>query len=420
MNLPLYEKLRPKDLSEVEGQDHLTEEKSLLVSSIQSKSPLSLLFWGPPGSGKTTLARLYLKSFDLDTISINPVSHSILEIKKILDTRKQAPLFSQKPLLVFVDEIHRFNKAQQDVFLPHLENGTLILIGATTENPSFAINNALLSRLQVLPVVSLEKKALERILERFSLNYKIEVNEEAKNLLCSLSSKDARHLCNLLQNCLIHSPSLIDIDLVKKATTQKMGGYDKNADEHYNCISCLHKSIRSSDVNASLYYFARMLNGGESPDYIARRLLRIANEDIGLADPQAMQIANSAWDTYKKLGSPEGELALAQCVIYLALSPKSNACYSAFQKALDHAKKHSFASLPKNLLNPVTDLMKNMEYGKNYEYDHDTANGCSNQRCFPDEVEEVSYYEPKNLGFEKEMVKRIHYFQKLKKTFASL
>ena len=415
MTPPLYETLRPVKFHQVFGQHHVLGKNGLIYQMIQSQKLMSLLLYGPPGCGKTTIARLILQSFNIEKISISPVSHSITEIKKALEERRKSPLLSQKPLLIFVDEIHRFNKAQQDVFLPHLEAGNVILIGATTENPSFSLNDALLSRLQVLTLNPLEEPSLKQIIERFCLTYQTSVDEEAQQILVKASGKDARHLCNLLQNCHLSKKGPITKKLLEEITHRRFPRYDKSADQHYDCISCFHKSIRSSDPDAAIYYLSRMLQAGEEPEYLSRRMLRIASEDIGLADPSAMRMAIDAWDTYKRLGSPEGELALYQCAIYLSLAPKSNASYIACKKAMEHAKNTASEPLPKHLLNAPTQFMKNQGYGKGYEYDHDVEDGCSSQRCFPETLQETSYYIPKERGFEREMRKRLSYFREIKK-----
>ncbi|MCB1116845.1 MAG: replication-associated recombination protein A, partial [Chlamydiia bacterium] len=332
MSLPLAEQLRPSSFSEVVGQDSLVGREGLLTKIIEKGKPLSILLWGPPGCGKTTIARLYAKAFNRPFLSFTGVMNGIADIKKALQEAKSRPLISGHPIL-FVDEIHRFNKAQQDIFLPCIEDGSVILIAATTENPSFTVNNALLSRLRVLTLKNLSAEALLKMIHRFEeRSGKITLNGDAKNALIGFSHGDGRHLLNALENLQTLKEGEIDLETLCNLTLKKPAGYDRHDDQHYNMISALHKSVRGSDPDAALYYFARMLEGGEDPNYLARRLVRMAVEDVGLADPEALPFALSAWQTYERLGSPEGELALAQIVIYLALAPKSNATYMAYKK----------------------------------------------------------------------------------------
>ncbi len=414
---PLSEKMRPQHLKDVEGQDHLLNKNGLLTKIIENKRPLSILLWGPPGCGKTTIARLYAKAFHLNYHSISPMHHGTAELKKLLDERKDRPLLSHEPLILFIDEIHRFNKAQQDLFLPYMEDGSIILIGATTENPSFALNSALLSRLRVLTLNPLSEQSLENILFRCLKQFPtLILSDEIKKALIHLSQADGRHLCNLLENCLTstHTPlTLKDLEILLQ---KKAPLYDTNQDGHYGLISALHKTIRGSDPQAALYYLARMLQAGEDPHFIARRLIRTASEDIGLADPEALNIALQAWKAFKHLGPPEGELALAQCVVYLALAPKSNKLYKAYNLAKEHAAGTTQFPPPPSILNAPTQFMKNLGYGKNYQYDHDAPDSFSGQDYFPIGVEPKSYYEPLEKGFERELVKRLRYFENLKKT----
>lgn len=415
MYLPLSERLRPNLLSEIVGQNHLTGEEGYVFRIIQSKKPLSLLLFGPPGSGKTTLARLYTKAFDLPFLSLSAVFNSASELKKILKEGQETPLFSRQQIL-FVDEIHRFNRAQQDIFLPFLEDGSLILIGATTENPSFVLNNALLSRLRVLTLHSLTPQALEQLILRYEKQIRpLSIQPEARNFLVSLSQGDGRHLLNLLENLESFKrdqpwdlPSLCEI-LQKRSAL-----YDRDQEGHYNLISALHKAVRGSDPDAALYWFARMLEGGEDPLFLARRLIRMATEDVGLADPQALGIALEGRKTYEILGSPEGELALAQVVLYLTLAPKSNAVYTAYKEARKSASDTSHLDPPKHILNAPTSLMKEMDYGKNYIYDPETPLGFSGQDYFPKQMDRKTFYRPFERGFEREMKKRIEYFSKLR------
>lgn len=412
---PLAEQLRPQSFDEVVGQESLVGEKGLLSKIIEKGKPLSILLWGPPGCGKTTIARLYAKAFDRPFFSFTGVMNGIAEIKKAIQEAKSRPLIHGNPIL-FIDEIHRFNKAQQDIFLPNIENGTIVLIGATTENPSFAINNALLSRLRVLSLENLSPEALLKIINRFeAISGKIYLTNDAKNALIGFSHGDGRHLLNALENLQTLHEGEVDLESLCKLTLKKPAGYDRHDDYHYNLISALHKSVRGSDPDAALYYFARMLQGGEDPNFLARRVVRMAVEDVGLADPEALQVSLNAWQTYERLGSPEGELALAQAVLYLALAPKSNAAYSALKKAQKSAEETSHLNPPKTILNAPTKLMKQEGYGKGYQYDHEFPHAFSGQNYFPDEMKRPSFYNPVPRGFEREMEKRLVFFKNLRK-----
>lgn len=416
MNIPLAERLRPASLDEIVGQEHLLGDEGFVSKIVQNGTPLSILLWGPPGCGKTTLARLYAQAFNTRLITLSAIFSGSADLKKIINDIEEHPLLSPQTIL-FVDEIHRFNKAQQDIFLPFLEKGTLILIGATTENPSFALNDALLSRLRVLTVKSLELPGLEKIVSRFESKVQsLHLTPNARKLLLEFAHGDARHLLNMIEN-IVHGSAkgkTIDEEQLMALVQRRSALYDKHADGHFNLISALHKSVRGSDPDASLYWLARMLEGGEDPQFIARRLVRMATEDIGLADPQALTVTLDAWRAFDHLGHPEGELALAEAVVYLALSPKSNAIYTAFGQAKELAKKTSHLSPPKTILNAPTRLMKEAGYGKGYQYDHETPLAFSGQDYFPEETGRQEFYQPKPHGFEREMLKRVDYFNKLR------
>ncbi len=418
MNIPLSEQLRPKVISDIVGQDHLIGKNGLITKIIQSGKPLSLLLFGPPGCGKTTLARLYAQAFKARFVPFSAVFHGTVDLKNLIKESRSSPLFNQQ-LILFIDEIHRFNKTQQDLFLPFVEDGTIVLVGATTENPSFSVNNALLSRLRVLSLKHLDEEALDRIINRFEAAFKEpRLNKEGRLYLIQLAQGDGRYLLNMLENLqtqdLENKEKELDVANLQQLLQKRSALYDKTGEGHYNLISALHKSVRGSDPDASLYWFARMIEGGEDPQFICRRIIRMANEDIGLADPHASQLAITAWQTYSQLGSPEGELAIAQAVVYLALAPKSNAVYNAFAHAKALAKQTSHLFPPKTILNAPSELMKQMEYGKGYVYDHDTPQGFSGQKYFPDEIERTRFYHPVERGFEREMKKRIDYFQKIR------
>lgn len=403
---PLSNELRPKQFSEVVGQSHLTGPDGFLTQAIKKKKPLSIILWGPPGVGKTSIARLYAKAFQMPFYSISGATDSISDLKKIIKEHEATPLFG-KTILLFVDEIHRFNKAQQDAFLPLVENGDVVLVGATAENPSFYLNPALLSRTRVLTLKPLDEEALSQLINRYeSIKGHLDLNEEEREALIQESQGDGRYLYNMIENFYLNR----DLKHVQKRASL----YDKKGDHHYNTISALHKSVRGSDPDAALYWFCRMLEGGEDPLFLARRLIRMASEDIGLADPHALPLAISARDAYDHLGSPEGELALAEVVIYLALAPKSNSTYTAYGNARKLARETSHLAPPMTILNAPTKLMKNLGYGKDYNYDHDAPDAFSGQDYFPEAMKRETFFEPVERGFERELIKRIDYFKKLR------
>lgn len=415
MEPPLAERLRPTNFEEIVGQPHLVGPKGFIERVLKKEKPLSIILWGPAGSGKTSIARLYAKSFNMRFYSLSAIFSGVADLKKIVKETEDSPLFKQ--VVLFVDEIHRFNKAQQDAFLPFLEKGTLILIGATVENPSFYLNDALLSRVRVLKLNPLDEAALEQLLQRYETKIKkLNLEPEARHYLIQLAQGDGRYLYNLLENLeSFDAKTPLTVSHLKDILQSRSPIYDRAADQHYNLISAMHKSIRGSDPDAALYWFARMLSGGEDPLFLARRLIRAATEDIGQADPQALILAIAARDAYQMLGSPEGELALAQVVIYLSLAPKSNATYTAFGKAMALAKETSHLNPPNIILNAPTKLMKEIGYGKGYQYDHETEAGFSGQNYFPEEMKRQVFYKPVERGFEREMKKRVDYFNSLRK-----
>lgn len=409
---PLAEQQRPQTFDDVVGQSHLI---GYLRRIIHSGKPLSLLLWGPPGCGKTTIARIYAQSFNATFIPFSAVYQGVTDLKKIITENDALPLF-KKPLILFVDEIHRFNKAQQDAFLPLVESGRITLIGATTENPSFSLNNALLSRLRTLILNQLRDEELLQLIDRYAHNNPLPITDDAKRTLAHWSAGDARHLYNMLESLKIApSTPLLDPDGIVDWVQKKGPLYDKGDEGHYNLISALHKSVRGSDPDATLYWLCRMLNGGEDRQFLARRIIRMASEDVGLADPNALQIALHAWQAYDHLGQGEGDLALAEAVIYLALAPKSNAIYTAFNEAMEDAKNTGNIPPPKIIMNAPTQFMKQQGYGKGYLYDHDTPNTFSGQNYFPDGMDRREYYTPPDRGFERELKKRLEYFNKLRK-----
>jgi putative ATPase len=413
---PLADRLRPKALSEVIGQQQVLGPDAPLGAMLAAGSLGSLIFWGPPGVGKTTIARLLADASDLHFVQISAIFTGVADLKKVFEAARIRVRNGQGTLL-FVDEIHRFNKAQQDGFLPLMEDGTILLVGATTENPSFELNAALLSRAQVLVLERLSPDDLEALCQRAEaeLGKKLPLTDAARRTLLEMADGDGRALLNLIEQVMAWNlaepldPQALGARLMRRAS-----GYDKSGDAHYNLISALHKSVRGSDPDAALYWLARMLTGGEDPRYLARRITRMAVEDIGLADPQAQSICLAAWETYERLGSPEGELALAQAVTYLALAPKSNAAYTAYKAAMKLAREEGSAPPPKHILNAPTRLMKEQGYGAGYAYDHDAEDGFSGQNYFPDGMARPSLYNPVARGFERELDKRLAYFNKLR------
>nr|WP_239113347.1 replication-associated recombination protein A [Shimia biformata] len=413
---PLADRLRPRALSEVIGQQQVLGPDAPLGVMLASGSLSSLVFWGPPGVGKTTIARLLADETDLHFVQISAIFTGVPELRKVFEAAKHRRQNGQGTLL-FVDEIHRFNKAQQDGFLPHMEDGTILLVGATTENPSFELNAALLSRAQVLVLERLALADLERLTQRAEkeLGKPLPLKGPAREALLEMADGDGRALLNLIEQVAAWKvDEKLDTDALSARLMRRAAKYDKSGEEHYNLISALHKSVRGSDPDAALYWFARMLEGGEDPRFLARRLTRMAVEDIGLADPQAQTHCLHAWETYERLGSPEGELALAQAVIYLALAPKSNAGYAAYKNARASAKRTGSEPPPKHILNAPTSLMEDQGYGKGYQYDHDAEDGFSGQNYFPETMKRPVLYAPVERGFERELKRRVEYFAKLR------
>ena len=415
---PLADRLRPKKVAEVVGQDHLVGPGGTLARMLKSGRLQSMILWGPPGTGKTTVARLLADETQLEFEQLSAIFSGVQELRKAFD-RAKALREAGKGTLLFIDEIHRFNRAQQDGFLPHMEDGTITLVGATTENPSFELNGALLSRALVLVFHRLDDNALEQLLARAEAEEgrPLPLDEEARETLKAMADGDGRTILNMAEEvfgALAAGAAAIGREALTDLVQRRAPLYDKSRDGHYNLISALHKAVRGSDPDASLYWLARMLDGGEDRLYIARRLVRMAIEDIGLADPQALVQALSAKDVYDFLGSPEGELALAQATIYLATAPKSNASYTAFGAAMRAAKELGSLAPPKHILNAPTKLMKKEGYGAGYAYDHSAPEAFSGQHYFPDEVERRQFYEPTGRGFEAELKKRLEHWAKLR------
>ena len=413
---PLAERLRPKTIDDVIGQDQILSPDAPLGAMLAGGRLSSVIFWGPPGVGKTTLARLLADHTRLHFEQISAIFSGVADLKKVFEAAK-IRASNGRGTLLFVDEIHRFNKAQQDGFLPHMEDGTILLVGATTENPSFELNAALLSRAQVMVLTRLSDDDLQNLLRRAEaeLGATLNLNKEGRTTLIAMADGDGRALLNLIEQVAawdVKTP--LGTQELMTRLTRRASIYDKSGEAHYNLISALHKSVRGSDPDAALYWFSRMLEGGEDPRYLARRILRMAVEDIGLADPQAQNHCLTAWQTYERLGSPEGELALAGAVVYLALAPKSNASYVAYKAARQAANKTGSLPPPKHILNAPTEIMKDQGYGQGYDYDHDAEDGFSGQDYFPDNVTRESYYHPVERGFERDLLKRMQYFNTLR------
>ncbi|TNC46604.1 replication-associated recombination protein A [Rubellimicrobium rubrum] len=413
---PLADRMRPRRLEDVVGQDHLLGTEGPIGAMLSSRSLSSLILWGPPGVGKTTIARLLAKETDLHFEQISAIFTGVQDLRKVFDAARLRRRQGRGTLL-FVDEIHRFNRAQQDGFLPLMEDGTIVLVGATTENPSFELNAALLSRAQVLTLHRLTLADLERLTQQAEkeLARPLPLQVAAREAMLEMADGDGRALLNLIEQVASwRVQGSLDTAALAGRLRRRASNYDKSGDGHYNLISALHKSVRGSDPDAALYWFARMLEGGEDPRFLARRITRMAVEDIGLADPQAQAVCIDAWNTYERLGSPEGELALAQAVIYLALAPKSNAAYSAYKAAREAARRTGSLAPPMHILNAPTRMMKEQGFGSGYQYDHDAEDAFSGQEYFPEGMKRGVYYVPVDRGFERDLRKRVDFFAGLR------
>lgn len=415
---PLADRLRPQTLEDVVGQDHLIADDAPIGRMLAAGRLASMILWGPPGVGKTTIARLIADHADMEFVQLSAVFSGVKDLREAFANAK-GQRETGRGTLLFVDEIHRFNKAQQDGFLPYVEEGIVTLIGATTENPSFELNGALLSRSQVMVLKRLTDEAMNTLLVRAAeeTGQKLPLTRDGQAALIGFADGDGRYLLNLTEEVLaLGAKKPLNAKAVAVILQKRAPAYDKSGEGHYNLISALHKSIRGSDPDAALYWFARMLTGGEDPLYIARRLVRMASEDIGLADPLALMIANEAMNTYRFLGSPEGELAIAHAVVHMATAPKSNAVYTGFKQAMTVAKQTGSLMPPAHILNAPTSLMKDIGYGKGYEYDHDTEHGFSGQNYFPEAMERVNFYAPKGEGREAAIKDRLERWAKLRES----
>jgi len=421
-HIPLAERMRPRDFDRLYGQEHLLGKGKILGQLIESGKLVSLIFWGPPGSGKTTLAYMLARHFDLPYTFFSAVLSGIKEVKEVMAKAESHRKLYGKPMIIFIDEIHRFNKAQQGAFLPYVERGDIILFGSTTENPSFEVIAPLLSRTKVLVLNPLAETALGRILDdalsdrEHGLGAKaLALDETARKMIIDFANGDARRALNTLEIAAdLTRTATITADVVQEALQKRTLLYDKDGEEHFNLISALHKSLRNSDVDASLYWLARMLAAGEDPLYIARRLVRFASEDVGLADPQALAVALHAKEAYDFLGTPEGELALAEAVIYLGSAPKSNRAYTAFGKVMKDVEMSPYEPVPLQIRNAVTKLMKEIGYGRDYAYAHDFEFGTTDMETLPEKLRGRRYYEPGAFGFEKDIQKRIAWWESVK------
>lgn len=420
---PLAERMRPRTLDRFYGQDHLIGDGRILTRLLESGRLVSMIFWGPPGSGKTTLAFILAKTFDIPWIFFSAVLSGIKEVKEVMAKAEAHKRMYNQPTVIFIDEIHRFNKAQQGAFLPYVEKGDIILFGSTTENPSFEVIAPLLSRMKVLILNPLGEETLIRIMREALLNEEkglggrhLEAGDDVLRIIIQYSNGDARRSLNTLEIAAsLAADGLISPDIVREALQKRVLLYDKSGEEHFNLISALHKSMRNSDVDASLYWLTRMLTAGEDPLYIARRMVRFATEDVGLADPQALAIALNAKQAYEFLGSPEGDLALAEAAVYLASAPKSNRIYEAFSMVKKDVEAAPFEPVPLNLRNPVTDHMKKWGYGQDYVYAHDFSEATTGMETMPERLRGRRYYSPGNMGMEKEIGKRMEWWDSLKK-----
>ena len=417
LGTPLAERLRADSLNDVVGQEHILGNDGFITTQLKTGNIKSMILWGPPGCGKTTIAKLIAKYIDAEFVMLSAVFSGVADLKKVFNDALNLRRTGRRTIL-FVDEIHRFNKAQQDGFLPYVEDGTITLIGATTENPSFELNSALLSRCQVLILKRLDNNALNHLIKRAEeeLGKKIPLTEKARQNLIAIADGDGRYLLNMVETIFdLHQGKEIDENELTKILQSRMPNYDKSGEVHYNLISALHKSLRGSDPDAALYWCGRMMAGGEDPKYILRRLTRFAVEDVGIADPHALPYAISAWQAYERLGSPEGDLAIASLIIYLGTAPKSNASETAWNNAYAMAKSTGSLPPPMHIINAPTKLMKEQGFGDGYVYDPDTKDGFSGQNYWPDGMKRQHFYKPFERGFEREIKKRLEYWENLRK-----